>query len=197
MRHSSGIIGHMKELVFSTGNTSKYSYALDVCGQYGIGLTQSSQEIDEIQGEDEAKIALDKAAKAYDLLQRPVIVTDDSWAIPGLGGFPGAYMKSMNHWFRPEDFINLTQPLTDRRIFLTVCLAYQDAARSKLFIQKQEGVLLAEPKGLHGPAGAKIISMRGDDGLSIAEVHDKELNTADREYAKIWHEFAQWFNQDV
>lgn len=197
MRHSSGIIGHMKELVFSTGNTSKYSYALDVCSQYGIGLTQSSQEIDEIQGEDEAKIALDKAAKAYDLLQRPVIVTDDSWAIPGLGGFPGAYMKSINHWFRPEDFINLTQPLTDRRIFLTVCLAYKDAAHSKLFIQKQEGVLLAKPKGSHGPAAAKIIAMLGDDGLSIAEVHDKELNTADREYAKIWHEFAQWFIQDV
>lgn len=183
----------MKQLVFSTGNTSKYSYAHKVCGQYDIDLSQSTLEIDEIQGEDEAKIALDKAEKAYELLQRPVIVTDDSWAMPGLGGFPGAYMKSMNHWFRPEDFINLTQPLTDRRIFLTACLAYKDEARSRLFVQKQEGVVLTEPKGSHGPAAARIISMLGDEGLTIAEVYDEGLNTADREYAKIWHEFAEWY----
>ncbi|TAK94100.1 hypothetical protein EPO05_06725 [Patescibacteria group bacterium] len=185
----------MKQLVFSTGNDSKYQTAQAVCTEYAIKLEQNTLEIDEIQGEDPEKIVTDKVNKAYDLLKKPVIVSDDTWVIPGLNGFPGSYMKSMNHWFQPQDFINLTLSLTDRRIFLVGYLAYKDEKLTKLFYQKREGILLEEPRGKHEPASHKVISMVGDNGLSIAEVYDKGLARSERDVAKIWHEFAEWFRE--
>jgi non-canonical purine NTP pyrophosphatase (RdgB/HAM1 family) len=183
----------MNQLIFSTGNDSKYTTAKEVCNKHGIELTQSALEIDEIQGEDAEKIVIDKVNKAYELVKQPVIVSDDTWLITALNGFPGSYMKSMNHWFKPQDFINLTQSLSDRSIYLVGYLAYRDGEQIKLFYQKREGILLKEPKGQHEPASHKVISMVGDNGLSIAEVYDKGLARSERDVAKIWHEFAEWF----
>lgn len=76
-------------LIFSTGNPEKFAIGSQTCRGYGIELSQNSLEIDEIQGEDAERIVRDKADKAYSLIGEPVIVSDDSWEIPGLGGFPG------------------------------------------------------------------------------------------------------------
>src|SRR5579859_1519227 len=106
----------MKEVIFSTGNATKYRLAAQTCEKNGIKLIQKHLYIDEIQGEEPKKIVLDKAAKAYATLKKPVVVSDDSWAFQGLKGFPGPYMSSINHWFAPEDFLRLTLPLADRSV---------------------------------------------------------------------------------
>lgn len=183
----------MKQLVFSTGNSDKYTNAQDICDLYKIQLVQNTLEIDEIQGEDPEKIVTDKVNKAYDLVKKPVIVSDDSWEIPGLNGFPGAYMKSINHWFTPEDMINLTRSLTDRRIFTIGYLAYKDENGVKVFSQKKEGYLLTEPRGKTEPTSRKVISMLCDEGLSIAEVYDSGSDRRGRDVVDIWREFAEWF----
>ena len=183
----------MKSLIFSTGNDSKFSTAHKVCDDYGIKLVQNELDIDEIQGEDPEKIVKDKVRKAYNQLKKPVVVSDDSWVIPGLNGFPGPYMKPMNHWFTVEDFLRLTLPLKDRRVFLIGYLAYKDGNHLKIFHQKREGFLLKEARGKQSYPNHKIFSMLGDNGLSISEVYDKGLDRSERDVAKIWHEFAEWF----
>lgn len=183
----------MKQLIFSTGNETKFSNAQEICDLYKIQLDQNKLEIDEIQGEDPEKIVTDKVNKAYDLVKKPVIVSDDSWMIPGLNGFPGAYMKSINHWFQPQDIINLTKSLTDRRVFLVGYLAYMDADGVKVFSQKKEGYLLTEPRGETEPSSRKVISMLCDEGLSIAEVYDSGMDRKDRDVSGVWREFAEWF----
>ena len=183
----------MKSLVFSTGNDFKFKTAIEVCKRYDIKLTQNTLDIDEIQSEDAEKIVSDKANKAFDILKKPLVVSDDSWEIAGLNGFPGPYMSSMNKWFTAEDFLRITKPLKDRRIFLVAYLAYKDKNQLKVFHQKSEGFLLKEIKGKQSYPNHKIFSMLGDNGLSISEVYDKDLTRADREVAAIWHEFATWF----
>lgn len=183
----------MKQLIFSTTNSDKLAIANSVCKEYGIGLVQNSFDIDEIQGEDGEKIVRDKANKAYDKIKQPVIVSDDSWDMPGLNGFPGAYMKSINHWLNVKDFINLTKGLKDRRVFLIQYLAYKDSETTKIFCFKNEGTLLRRPRGGGPYANHKIISMGGDGGLSIAEVFDSGISHKHRDTGKIWHEFTQWF----
>lgn len=184
----------MNKVIFSTGNWHKVAHASEVCRSYDIELVQNKLEIDEIQSEDSSKIVIDKANKAYDLLNQPVVVSDDSWEIPGLNGFPGPYMKSMNHWLSVDDFVRLTGHLKDRQIFLLQYLAYKDDKTTKVFHQKREGYLLKEPKG-EGHASGNLISMVGDNGLSINEVYATDQSHNDREVAKIWHDFAKWYKE--
>lgn len=183
----------MRELIFFTGNDSKFKLAEAVCRPYDIQLIQKAQEVDEIQHDDSSAIAIDKARKAYDIVKEPLVVTDDTWEIPGLNGFPGPYMKAINNWFRPSDFISLTKSLKDRRIFITMYLVYCDGTQAKLFSTTYEGIILKAPKGKSGPVSHKVISMVGDNGLSIAEYYDKGLSHEGREVSSGWREFAKWF----
>ena len=150
-------------------------------------------EIDEIQSEDAEKIVLDKLSKAFAVLQKTVVVTDDSWNIPALNGFPGPYMKSINHWFTPEDYLRLTIELEDRSINLVQWLGYTDGTITKVFKHTTKGELLKEIKGQYGNSNHKLVSIEGDNGLSVAEVYDKGVNNSERAAAVIWVEFMEWY----
>ena len=167
------------------------------CEVADIQLTQSTLDISEIQGEDPEIIIRDKAQKAFDLLGKPVIVSDDSWNIPGLNGFPGAYMKSIDHWFRSEDFLNLTRPLEDRRIILVQMLAYQDDTHQQIFRQEYTGSMLTEARGNYGKPIQKVISMPGDNGLSVSEAYEQGAAHTVRPVSASWHQFIQWYQGNV
>lgn len=186
----------MPQLTFSTGNSQKFAIAQAACAPLGLDLIQNTFDIDEIQGEDPEVIIRDKAQKAFEHVGGPVIVSDDSWNIPGLNGFPGAYMKSMDHWFRPEDFLNLTRPLEDRRIILIQMLAYQDAEHFRIFRKEYVGELLTEARGTGKPL-QEVVTMPGDKGLSIAEALARAPQHADREVAAGWRELVAWYQQTV
>lgn len=186
----------MKHLAFSTGNATKFLTAKHVCDRYDIRLTQETRDIVEIQDEPE-NVALDKAAKAYKLLKRPVVISDDSWSFSGLNGFPGVYMHAMNEWFTTEDFLRLTLPLEDRKVTLTQYLVYTDAQQQKVFAKRTAGTLLKEIRGKSEyPRCFQIITLAGDSGQSIAEVYDKAPDQTERQPAKVWFEFAAWFSNN-
>src|ERR1035437_9937513 len=85
------IIINMKIVYFATTNQEKLLIAKTVCEQASITVKQTVFDIDEIQGEDPELIVKDKARRAYEKLGKPVVVSDDSWNIPALNGFPGPY----------------------------------------------------------------------------------------------------------
>lgn len=87
----------MKTIYFATGNPDKIKIAETVCEPINIKVQAVDLDIDEIQGEDPEMIVRDKAKKAYEKLGMPVVVSDDTWSIKALNGFPGAYMKSINY----------------------------------------------------------------------------------------------------
>lgn len=185
----------MRSLVFNTGNETKFINAQQVCKQYGLDVVQQNYEIDEIQGEDPEKIAIDKAKKAFKQCNRPVVITDDSWAFLGLNGFPGVYMHSMNAWLTTDDFLRLTLPLNDRRAVVTQYLVYATSKGCKVFKDQNEGTLLKEIRGTSIHPSLTIIAMPGDDGLSIAEAYSQGVDRTRRETTKIWHEFAKWYSE--
>ena len=187
----------MQSVIFSTGNSEKFNIAHMACKAADMQLTQSILDIPEIQGEDPEVIIRDKVQKAFDLLGKPVIVSDDSWNIPGLNGFPGAYMKSIDHWFTSEDFLNLTRPLEDRRIILVQMLAYQDSERQRVFRKEYTGSMLTEARGDYGKPIQKVISMPGDNGLSVSEVYDQGAAHTERPVSATWHHFIQWYQENI
>lgn len=183
----------MNPLIFCTGNQEKFANAELVCKSHSIDVVQRRLEIAEIQSENAEEILQDKLAKAYDLIGQPVLVSDDSWEIPDLKGFPGPYMKSINTWFKPEDYLRLTLPLEDRSIYLVQWLGFTDGTEVKTFQLRTKGTLLREIKGEYGAANHKLVTMDGDNGKSIAEIYDQGLNRDDRAVSQNWHEFARWY----
>jgi inosine/xanthosine triphosphate pyrophosphatase family protein len=149
--------------------------------------------VPEIQGEDSELIARDKANKAFAKFQKPVVISDDSWSVPGLNGFPGAYMKSVNDWFTVDDWLNLTRPLTDRRIMLTQIVVYQDADGQQLFSCDIKGILLPEARGKSPYPHSEITSFDGGQ-TSNAEHHERGQSSASH-LPNVWHDFAEWYSK--
>lgn len=181
------------KITFCTTNQDKFRTAKDACAQFNIALEQAAVEVDEIQSEDAKKVAIDKAQKAYEKLKKPLAITDDSWSFPGLNGFPGAYMHSMNTWLSPADFLRLTLPLQDRRVVLTQHLVYTDGDLVKVFESTTQGELLKEVRGNSKHSSLTIMTLEGDNGLSMAEVMELDHDKSALSTAKVWKNFAVWY----
>jgi non-canonical purine NTP pyrophosphatase (RdgB/HAM1 family) len=181
------------KLLYVTGNGVKFHQADLVCQQAGIQLEQRKLDVTEIQAEDGETIARDKAAKAFALLQQPVVISDDTTSIPGLKGFPGPYMKYVNDWFTPEDWLRLTIDLDDRRIILRQVVVYQDEDGQEVFSVEIPGVLLKEIRGTSPYPHTSITSY--DSGRhSNAEMYERG-ESASAHLPNVWHEFADWYSK--
>ena len=188
----------MSKLLCATGNESKFSLGRAVLARFGIELQQVVIDIDEIQGEDGRTIVEHKAWAAYNALQTPVVVTDDCWNIPALNGFPGPYMKSINHWFEPKDFLNLAAGLDDRTIILEQFIAFCDGHEVVCLRRDIQGQLLDSARGKFDPPIMKVVALDDDEGRSIAETFDqaKQHETPRLEsHGRAWSELGKWLQE--
>lgn len=182
----------MQTITFVTGNAIKISSATQTCAAFGITVDAVALDIVEIQAEAGEPIARDKAQKAYDALQKPLIVVDDSWIIPAMNGFPGPYMKSMNHWFTAEDWLRFTAHLTDRRIILRQYAVYQDSDGQKLFTNDITGTLLTKASGPTQDNANENIVCFNNEGKSTAEMRALGYAHPIGDNQTVWDDIAPW-----
>jgi non-canonical purine NTP pyrophosphatase (RdgB/HAM1 family) len=182
----------MQPIPFATGNDDKFRLAQAVCASFGIEVVQRPLDIAEIQAEDGEPIVRDKAEKAYAQLRRSVIVNDDCWIIPALGGFPGPYNKSINVWFTPADMFRLTRPLADRRIILRQFAVFQDEHGQQLFVADVVGTMLTKPTSKDGLASEALVTFDGTH--SVAEMHEAQKSAISNRQT-VWHQLAPWLKE--
>jgi XTP/dITP diphosphohydrolase len=181
-------------LQYITGNSSKFSTAQAHLAAEEIGIVQQDLEIAEIQSDSIEEIALDKAQKAFAKLNSPLFVNDSGWIIPALNGFPGPYMKYMNHWFTSEDFLNLLNDYQDRSVILRQVIVYIDGTDTKIITHDIKGRFLDKPYPGKGRPSDRVISL-SVDGMSLVEEEEKKSYQIDA--AKVlWQEFASWLKQN-
>jgi XTP/dITP diphosphohydrolase len=187
----------MKTIYFATTNREKIQIAETVCAEAAVSVKSVGLDIDEIQGEDPELIVKDKARRAYEELSKPVVVSDDTWNIPALSGFPGAYMKSINHWFTAQDFLRLMEGIENRRIILHQFLAYTDGKITKVFRNDIPGKIIYEPRGENSKSpNMAIIVLDSDNGKTIAQVFEQGIEAVVARYKNqpdAWHEFVDWY----
>jgi len=184
----------MKKFLFATSNPIKVRMAENVATEFGFRVQQIDVPVLEIQDEDGEVVARDKAYKVFDKLQKPVITCDDAWLIPGLQNFPGPYMKSVNHWFTPQNWLDLTRDLADRRIILRQYVVYQDVEQQKLFFTDLEGILLKEARGNSLFPHMALTSFDGGK-TSSAEVYEKtKMPTTNQRTS--WHDLCEWLTEN-
>ncbi|MCX6728505.1 MAG: hypothetical protein NTV39_01930 [Candidatus Saccharibacteria bacterium] len=178
----------MKEIVLATSNDRKIREARAGCDHFDIKVNQLVIDIDEIQHHNPIEISKDKAKKAFEITGKPVVVTDTSWNIHALNGFPGGYMKDVAQWFSTGDFLNLVKK--DRRISFTETIVYQDSKESKVFSQDYLGKISKTPRG----SGNSIDQLAEFDGYTLGERHNQNSTSHDsKDY--IWYQFAKWFSE--
>lgn len=180
-------------LNYVTSNKDKITVAKKYLSPLGIDIKEIEMDLEEIQSESGEEIIKRKAKQAFSLLKKPLIVSDHFWRIPALNGFPGAYMKYMNSWLSPQDFLNLMAPYKDRRVFLDEYIYYIDGKNEKLFKEEIEGKVLDNAQGSNEAASRSIVSLR-KDGKSIAECWEKGLDPVDNYI--IWEKISNWLKNN-
>ncbi len=180
-------------LYYVTGNKNKIAIAQRYLSPLGISITPQALELEEIQSHDIEQIAIHKAKHAFGILQKPLFVNDHGWSFTALNGFPGAYMKYMNEWFTPEDFLHLMQGKENREAILTEVICYIDGHNLKTFSIQHKGEVLHEVQG-KGLAATTVTTL-SSDRQSIAK--KLETNVTSVETYTIWEEFAQWYKEEI
>jgi XTP/dITP diphosphohydrolase len=181
----------MADFTFVTSNDHKVLTAQAVCKHFGLTFDRQNIDLIEIQADNGEVIAIQKALQAFETFKRPVAVTDDSWSTPGLNGFPGPYMKYINQWFKPEDFLRLTKDLKDRSMTMKHIIAYRDAQTEKIFSADIPATILKEIRGESQIPHFTLISLDGKN--SVAEAEAQTGDSAFINQPNAWHQFCEWF----
>lgn len=176
-------------LHFITSNQDKIRAANLHLQPLGIDFATQTHEFIEIQSQNPEEIARDKAEKAFLQLKTPLFVTDDSWYITTLRGFPGAYMKDVNKWLKPEDFLHLMQPYDNREVILHQALCFIDEHETHIFSQDLTGTILREKQGKNDTIFS-VVSF-SSTGKSIEECLRENIPVANDN--AMWSEFGKWY----
>lgn len=183
----------MKTILLATGNQRKITEASNILKKYDIEVEAIKLEIEEIQDSEPKQIVISKAIKAYELAKKPVVVSDTSWNIPALGGFPGGYMKDIAAWLSPEDWQNLMANHQDKTIYCLEHVAYFDGHKVKHFLQTYKGKFINQIRGKiepHESFEASVI-LYGDK--TMAEYLEAgELASAGEDLGH-WKQFGEWY----
>lgn len=139
----------MKTILYATTNFEKFRKAEIGLAPHGIELTQIELEIPELQTTDGEAIVREKALSAYQLVNKPVLVSDDSWDIAGLNGFPGPNMKQCNHYLVAEDWLRLMNGVKNRAVTMTSFMAFCNGSDPNVFSHNEYFEMLQEKHGSH------------------------------------------------
>jgi non-canonical purine NTP pyrophosphatase (RdgB/HAM1 family) len=174
---------------YVTGNKKKLKFANLTLKKFGIEVEQKELEVHEIQGENYLEISIKKAEEAFRQLQEPLFITDTSWEVPALSGFPGPYMKSISKWFRVEDWLNLMKDKKDRTINVIDIIVYIDKEITKIFTSNLNCEFATEPAS--GFEDYSIIHrLVKCEGKYICEYTSKGEGLPKE--SKAWEEFAEF-----
>ena len=179
----------MAQFAFVTSNDEKISTARRHLHVVGLRFDTISVDLIEIQSADIVEIAKNKAEQAFKQLGAPVVVSDHSWSIPALNGFPGPFMKYVNQWFSTSDMQNLMAHHDDKTIIKTEVVFFRDSRVSKAFTCSMSGRFVEEPRGSGLPL-MRIVSFL-EDGRTVSECIESDTD-ASLDYT-VWEDFAKWY----
>ncbi|MDD4381822.1 MAG: non-canonical purine NTP pyrophosphatase [Candidatus Dojkabacteria bacterium] len=180
-------------ILYITSNQNKIVTANRLLKPFGISVEGLKVDgIIEPQMEDIEEISKFKAQQAFDKIQRPLIVSDCSWMIAALNGFPGPYMAFVNKWFTFQDFLNLMRDKKNKEIVLRECVTYIDEKQLKTFIHDTKGLLLERESGKATPID-QIITFR-EDKKSVAQCQNENLPRIPQN--ELWNEVGNWLKKN-
>jgi non-canonical purine NTP pyrophosphatase (RdgB/HAM1 family) len=129
----------MTELIFVTGNASKFREAAAILEPFGIRLVQRDLLRVEPKLDDPRAVVRWKARRAFQRLRQPLIVDDTALTLAGYPNFPGAYTAEVAHTLGAAGLGRLLDP--DHRAVFTAFVCCHDG-RPHLFTGRWRGRMI-------------------------------------------------------
>jgi non-canonical purine NTP pyrophosphatase (RdgB/HAM1 family) len=152
-------------LLFVTSSASKFAEARRVCP---VPLERVEADLVEPQSLDVGSIVRAKAAAAWSLFGRPLVVEDTSLELSALGGFPGPLVKWLLASAGPAAIPKMIAPFGDCRALARAVIGFADGNRLLVF---------------HGSVPGTIVAPRGEGGFGWDVVFQPE--GFDRTFAEL------------
>ena len=188
----------METIIFATGNQRKIREAQMTLAPLGVTIEPAKLEFDEIQHSDPAEITKAKAVAAFRAAHsiHPVVVSDTSWSIPALGGFPGGYMKDIEAWWTADNWLDVMKHQTDRRIFCNEHVAYFDGNVVTHFVETYQGVFMREPSGRvdDDESFEQVVSLYGGETMAVQLARGEHASAS--ETHRHWQQFGEWISSN-
>ena len=135
----------LSDLVVVTSNEGKIGEINEILG---TSHKVSSIDVPEIQSLDLDKVITAKAKAAYQKIKKPVLVTDVSLEIQGLGNLPGPFVKFFLKTLGAEKTVQIVKG--SRRTKVTDAVAIYDGNFLKIFKGSVWGKVVPKTKGKNG-----------------------------------------------
>ena len=174
------------DLFFASSNNHKFLEAKNILNAFGIKLSFSKLDLEEIQSNSLKEIALKKARDAYSKCEKPIIVEDDGLFIDSLGGFPGPYSSYVFKTISNKGILNLLK--NSRKAKFISVIVYCDETTMQSFDAKLDGNISKSQKGQgwgYDPIFVPINSQK-----TLAEITNK--NELSHRYNAL-KEFSNWY----
>lgn len=162
----------MSSLTVITGNRGK---AAEIGAILGMVVEHQALDITEIQSLDVEEVARDKAARAFEMIGKPVIVDDTGMSVQALGGMPGALIAWFLDNIGPDGILKLLDGSTDRRASVSTAIGYADNRGVHVFIGTVQGSIPDEPRGTNGFGYDPIFIPEGQE-QTYAEMTSEQKN---------------------
>jgi XTP/dITP diphosphohydrolase len=180
-----------------TTNQKKLLTAQSVLKEYGVNLEilPLDYEAPEIQSFDVQEIAAFTAQYIANKENKTVLVTDVGYFINSLKGFPGPYIKQINHYLTSEDLLKLLDGKEDRSFVMRECLGFcVPGADPVTFITESFGTIAHEALG-EGSAIDRIMIRQGMDKVQTQYSFESMIEYYAK-YLTHYNQFGEYYNKN-
>ncbi|MBI5654169.1 hypothetical protein HZC53_00730 [Candidatus Uhrbacteria bacterium] len=177
--------------------TNKYKIATARKNLAGsdISVQAVKMETPEIQALTGKDIASFSAQFAAETLEAPAMCTDAGMYIRALGGFPGPFIKFVNHWLTAKDLVRLMDGKKNRRIDIVEYLAYcEPGKKPKVFKATAPGTLAKEPSGKSENPIDELFIPTGHK-QTLATMQEKAKRAFFANHLTHWQELARFIKK--
>jgi XTP/dITP diphosphohydrolase len=155
----------MQRLYFVSSNEEKYREIRGALADCAVEIERVALDLPEIQSLDPAEVATYKARKAYEHLQKGLVLVEDTGlVVNSWNGYPGALIKWVLGTVGEAGLCRQLNDWENRAASATVALCLFDGHDMRTFIGQSTGQITLEPRGDLGFGWDSIFQ---PDGYSI------------------------------
>lgn len=188
----------MENLTYMTGNYRKYVDVKQKFGKKGIEINYYKCDVNEPDVNDIKVISKEKARQGYEIIGKPVFVTDSGFYIEDYPNNPGAFAKRSGVSSNIEKLLETMKNVGNRKSYFLDCLTFYDGNEFYQFFGISHGTLSKEIKG-HEKREAKsnlwyVFILEGYT-KTLSEMSEEKLS--DREHGdSATEKFIDWYQNE-
>ncbi len=192
----------MKKVIFASSNPGKNKAVEERNKGKKVKIKYAFIDSEELETNDIAAIAIDKAEKAYDMYKQPCFVIDNGFYIvdyPDNPGYPGTFVKRSGIANNPEKLLKKMKKVENRKAYFVDCLAFYDGNEYKVFFSNSIGTISDKIRGeLPDNAKSKLWQVFIPEGntKTLAEMTNEELSIHRKSKESATDEFLEWYQNE-